>query len=1068
MSCWQQKTFILETAREVTAGCADETEDADGKPIGFNARKLRRLTLRGSASSFVKSASIREICGFPSCRELKGHGESCPAHFPNILPSILAPRRILFFELFPPMRFASLAPALLLVSRALAAPLPLDLPAGFSATLVATPPLLKHPVMAAHGEPGVLYVCDMAGVNLNKAELEEQRPNRVVRLVDENGDGIYEKHTVFADRLTFPNGGVWLDGSLYVCSAPGVWKFTDADGDGVADERTAIASGFDYTGNAADLHGPWLHPNGRLYWCHGRKTFKATQSDGAVVAEGGASGIWSCRPDGLDLRWHSLVSGDNPVEIDFTPEGEIVGTMNLFYSRPRGDVIIHWLRGGVYPREDQMKVIDGLPRTLEVLPVAHNFGHVAVSGCAFHRSGALDPGWRGHLFVTHFNTGRLTRMELARDGASFRVAEREFLQMRSPDAHLTDVLEDRDGSLLVVDTGGWFRNGCPSSLIAKPEIAGAIYRIRRVGLPGKVESWDAPTASVWALARKGDARALAALLAGGDAQIARAAANALTELRQPEATDALLAALDHRDPGVQLAAVQALGALPQMDRKTVGALLAVLDRELSPHVEHQTMDALIRGLAEQASALVGKLGAGDSGHGTRRLLRVLDQMPDSPLTAAHVLPLLDAWDSSAALAAAGIVARHADWVPAAAGHFSAWLEKSSVAPERLAILETALRSRASVPAARPVLTRLLTHPDLASRRAAWRILTAADAGAAEPAWIAPLQTALADAPPGDQALVIAAMSHTRAPELTAALAEFAADEKRPLALRLKALAAAPKSNANLADESFRFLEETLTRSASASARLEAARLLASAKLGQEQLQKLATALTTAGPLELRELLATVRRTKDAEVGSAWATALKAAPALGSISESEVRTVFSNLPPEIFEITLPALRAFAAEGEAQRRRLDTLPTEVATRGIAENGRAIFTAGKGACISCHRVGGTGNVVGPELTTIGRIRSPRDLLESIVFPDASTAQGYEAHTVETATGQSLLGVIRRHLPDAIVLVDPTGQEQTIPRAQITGLQALPTSLMPPGLDRTLTEQELLDLVAFLSSCK
>src|SRR5262245_2519250 len=54
------------------------------------------------------------------------------------------------------------------------------------------------------------------------------------------------------------------------------------------------------------------------------------------------------------------------------------------------------------------------------------------------------------------------------DGATYHVIQREFLKLRNPDAHLTDVLEDRDGSLLVVDTGGWFRIGCPSSLVAGP------------------------------------------------------------------------------------------------------------------------------------------------------------------------------------------------------------------------------------------------------------------------------------------------------------------------------------------------------------------------------------------------------------------------------------------------------------------------------------------------------------------------------------------------------------------------------------------------------------------------
>src|SRR5437867_806494 len=375
-----------------------------------------------------------------------------------------------------------------------AAPMPaMDLPDGLVAELAAAPPLVNHPIMATLGGRGELFVGDSSGTNLNKAGLEHALPHRVLLLTDTNADGVYDKVSVFADRMTFPQGGVWLEGALYVASPPGIWKLKDADGDGVADQREMIVGGFEYTGNAADVHGPFLHPNGRLYWCHGRKGHEVKQKDGTLVHAGMASGVWSCQPDGSDVRWHALSCADNPTEIDFTPEGEIVGTVNLFYVGPRGDTLVHWLRGGVYPREDQIPAIDGLPRTLEAMPVMHNFGHIAVSGCAFYRSGALDSEWRGNLLVVHFNTQRVTRLELAPDGATYRVTEREFLKLRDPDAHLTDVLEDRDGSLLVVDTGGWFRIGCPSSLVAKPDVAGAIYRIRKSGAPVKAEPWGTAT-----------------------------------------------------------------------------------------------------------------------------------------------------------------------------------------------------------------------------------------------------------------------------------------------------------------------------------------------------------------------------------------------------------------------------------------------------------------------------------------------------------------------------------------------------------------------------------------------
>ena len=232
--------------------------------------------------------------------------------------------------------------------------------------------------------------------------------------------------------------------------------------------------------------------------------------------------------------------------------------------------------------------------------------------------------------------------------------------------------------------------------------------------------------------------------------------------------------------------------------------------------------------------------------------------------------------------------------------------------------------------------------------------------------------------------------------------------------------------------------------------------------------QLASTIGSLGPLELREAARAIRSAPDAEVGKAFATALTKTVALGSFQESEIRSLFGNLPSECFAIVAPALHELAAEDDARRRKLETLPSLVAAKGRATEGRKIFETGKGACSACHRIGNVGNLVGPDLSTIGQIRAERDILESIFFPSATLARDYEAHTIETADGQSLVAVIRRNLPDAIVVVDASAQEHTLPRAQITSMQTLPTSLMPTGLDHALTEEELLDLVAYLRSCK
>src|SRR5262245_39294758 len=132
-------------------------------------------------------------------------------------------------------RFA-LLPAL--ASAALAGDSPrMDLPDGFAAEVAAAPPLVQHPILAALGGRGQLFVGDAAGTNLDKAGLQKQLPNRIVLLTDTDHDGIYDRASVFADKMTFPQGGVWLDGSFYVASPPGIWRLTDTNHDGVADQR---------------------------------------------------------------------------------------------------------------------------------------------------------------------------------------------------------------------------------------------------------------------------------------------------------------------------------------------------------------------------------------------------------------------------------------------------------------------------------------------------------------------------------------------------------------------------------------------------------------------------------------------------------------------------------------------------------------------------------------------------------------------------------------------------------------------------------------------------------------
>lgn len=911
---------------------------------------------------------------------------------------------------------------------------------GFSLSLAAASPLVTHPTMACLDDRGRLFVADCVGVNWTKAQLEANPPNRVLLLEDRDGDGVFDKSTVFAEGLTFPQGACWLAGALYVCSPPGLWRLTDRDGDGVADAREKIVDGFDYTGNAADVHGPFWNPSDqRLYWCHGRKGHRAVGKEGVVVHEGLASGIWSCTPDGGDLRWHSLGCGDNPVEVDFSPEGDVLGVQNLYHTNPRGDTLVHFLRGGVYERPDMLKAIEGLPRTLERMPVIHNFGHVAVSGCTLWRSNPWGSAAL-QMLVTHFNTGRLVRMELTRTGSTYAASENAFAMLNDPDVHLTDVLEDRDGSLLLVDTGGWFRIGCPSSLMAKPDITGAVYRITRNAPSGPQK--NAPQQAAAAVSRVGS---------NPPASV----------VPTPDASN-VLEWLGSADPHLQRRACEWVALHNARSMPIAEALRTVLASALDPPLEH----AAIHAAGMTQSVLPGQLDQASFPHQLRRFLKVLDQFGSGEETAARTfetaLARLEDPDPDLARIALGIVAKRKDKADSIRAQLERWMESDPVSAPRLEVLRSVAAHTMADPGMRGLVVRLLKHANKSIRMAGLHAVAEQTAVATEPIWAAPLQAALKDgALP--LALTLDAVRRVKDPALDETLREIADDPTQPLSLRLRSLGA--MKTLRLSDGVFELLVTTLSGTvAPVSARLEAASLLRSAS--GEQIARLGHVMEKAGPLELKILTGLLGKTRDPVAARTLAQAVSRNPALGSQQESVYRTALSNQEPALFEsIVLPSLQRANARYEAKRFSLGPLAERLRTAN-ADRGREVFLSGKGACSGCHQIGDAGRAIGPDLSRIGGIRSGRDLLESILFPSNTLARDYEAHSIEVAGGAPLTGVVRGHSAEGLLVVDASGQETSLPHEKILSNTTLTESLMPAGLDEALGERDLLDLVAYLGS--
>ena len=306
---------------------------------------------------------------------------------------------------------------------------------GFEIERVAGPPLVDRPIEADFDEEGRLYVSDSSGSNAPPKQQLLERTHRIVRLEDVDGDGRYDRRTVFADRMMFPEGVLWADGSLYVAAPPSIWKLTDTDDDGVADRREEWFQGRTLNGCANDLHGPYPGPDGWIYWCKGAFEPQSYERPDGPPFVTRAAHIFRRRLDGRGIVEPVMTGGmDNPVGIAFTPGGERIFS-TTFLQHPGGgrrDGLIHAIYGGVYGKVHA--VIDGHTRTgPDVMPVLTHLGPAAPAGLACYESGAFGEEFRGNLFAAQFNMQKVSRHVLEADGATFTTRDEDFLVGKDQD-----------------------------------------------------------------------------------------------------------------------------------------------------------------------------------------------------------------------------------------------------------------------------------------------------------------------------------------------------------------------------------------------------------------------------------------------------------------------------------------------------------------------------------------------------------------------------------------------------------------------------------------------------------
>ena len=994
-------------------------------------------------------------------------------------------------------------------------------PEGFRVETVADSPLVKYPMLGGFDPEGRLYVCESAGKNLDEAGLLRELPNFISRLEDTDGDGRFDRKTVFADRLTFPAGVLWHQGAVYVTSPPYLWRLEDTNGDGVADKRDPIVGTFRSLGHAGDIHGPFLTPDGRLAFTDAPLGHEIKDRQGQVLHKGTAARVFLCDPDGSHLETFCGGGTYNPIEVAFTPAGEMLGIMTWYNpDEARHDALVHYILNGVYPRRVDAW-INEFQQTGPLMPALIRYGLVAPSSITRYRSDAFGSGFRDTFFISFYNTHRVDQIVLERDGATFKARQIPFLESSDPDFRACDVIEDADGSLLVIDTGGWFINGCPSAQVAKPERLGAIYRIRREGANvrdprGRALDWNAPSPTVLAdrladprpavqdralelLGRAGPGSSAAlrtTFTQAADPAVRIRALWALARHRTPEARAVIRQGFKDPYLDVRLAVERTVGAdrdaasLPELLRalrsdspaerresasalsrlgnaECVPAVLDELDRATDRFLEHALIDALIQS-GDEASLSEGLRRT--SAAARRGALIALDQKTGNGLRPEQARNLLADPDARVRQRAVEAIARRPQWVQEAVAQLQSWLTTRKLDSERQESMRHLLSGLWSQEAVRNLAATALASSSTAmdQRRLVLQVWAQDGQPRALKDWEGLIRSTLGS---DDDTLLLPSLSlaHAAQTNLWAdRITRVALSPERSPAVRLRAAEALSTGNP-LPDPIHAVVIEIARQPASTHAmlRLQAVRLLGQLPGTPDQLRLRTEVAAQANGVELTQLLRGFEKPLTDETALALTTALDRSPGRDALSATAVDRIATAAGPTTRKALTPLLTRLQSRQTGSEERYRHW-TPALTGGNPDEGRKVFHDTRSGCALCHHIAGQGGNLGPDLSTIGEVRTRRDLLESILFPSASYARGYEPIEVVRRDGERETGILHQETDAAVELRLADHSLRRIPRAEVQSLGIGTMSLMPEGLEGSLSIDQMRDLLAFLESLK
>ena len=931
---------------------------------------------------------------------------------------------------------------------------------GFHLELAANEPEVVDPVTVAFDENGSMFAVEMRDYSERRGETPHAGTVRM--LVDTDGDGHYDKATVYADDLPFPTGVICWNGGIFVAASPDIFWFKDTNGDGKADERKVVFTGFAAGRDKLNMQALLNSFN----WGLDNRIHGATAPNGGMVTSPGNPSMkpvnlngrdFSFDPRKLDIRaegptgQYGMSFDDRGRKFSCSNSRHIMAEMyparyaglNPHFNMPSSlvDIGVDGPAAEVFriSPDEPWRIIRTRWRISGVVKgVVEGGGRVSgyftgATGLTIYRGNAYGPEFVNNAFIGDAG-GNLVHRKIVKQNGVELVGQRpsdeqkmEFLASRDTWFRPVHFANAPDGCLYVIDMHRetiehpW---SIPEPIKQHVDLnsgndRGRVYRIA----PDGFKQPPLPKLGKAAIVE------LVSTLAHPNGWHRDTSARLLFERQDKSAVNGVKALLN--DPTKGRGHIHALQALQGLDALDTESILAATK---SPDAGARGTAVTLLGAHIDAAKAMSALDSlkNDSDPWVRFLVALSVGSNNLP----ERVPLLASLASSQG---------NDKWLAAALLNSAAGVE--------VELAEALVRSNAKVTSS-PLLADLL------------RVAGAANASGSAPRALSLISKT------GD---TLAAF------RLTQAYGEGLARARSSIDKADSAGALKP-----IFDKALKLASDT---TADTSTRVQAVNLLT--LRNDAGTRKALSDLLESGtpqPVQVAALGALSKSVDDALAASLitrW-NGFPAAlhdPILSLLLARPERTKLlldamekGGMNPEVLNasqtaqlrshkdksIASRAGKLFPDPSKSREEALANFQPALQTPGNAAKGHAIYQT---RCAPCHRSGKEGNPVGPDLVTMKTMGRDK-LLVNILDPNREVAPQFIAYNVEKKDGESLLAVIASETGTTVTLRMPSGLETTLQRTDIAGMHSGGQSLMPEGLETGLQFPDMADLLAFIES--